>query len=475
MIQNPNSLHQEESLTNQILKIYLKFILNICFQFRSLLKNRIHMNKILLVLIFFIHGLLYAQDLSRRASWDATIEKINTGPGVVVEKLNQDTPMYLGGVRAGDIILMVDGRLIESNEDWTSASFSLRSDSPVELLLRRGGETLRTAVNFNALTEEQHTGLDTYYESITSDFGIDQRVIITKPQNKKGRQPAIFIVQGLSCGTVELYEGPKSNWAKMIQSLVEDSGMVVMRVDKPGVGDSEGNCAETDFLTELEGYRSALRFLKEKVYVDSTKIVIYGSSVGSALAPLLANEFNPAGIISDGTFYKTWFEHMLEIERRIRKMSGDNETTIVKKLNKAYIPLYYGMLIQKKSYGEVVNEYPAIKDYNYHSPEHMYGRPLEYYQQLQEFDLAGEWKNLKVPVRILRGENDWIMSEFDNYMIMDLLDEAGHEDHRLHIYPGLDHWNTIHEEPEDSFYSRPAHWDPGVPELVIKWAKEMVD
>jgi len=250
--------------------------------------------------------------------------------------------------------------------------------------------------------------------------------------------------------------------------------MVVMRVDKPGVGDSQGDCTNTDFITELEGYRAAIRSLKQKSYIDTTKIVIYGSSMGSALAPLLVNEFGLAGVISDGVFFKTWFEHMLEIERRIRQMSGDNESTIVKKMNEAYIPLYYGMLIQKKSYEEVIEEYPAIAKYNYHSPEHMYGRSMKYYQQLQDFDLAGEWEKVKVPVRILYGTNDWIMSEFDNKMVIDVLEKAGHKDHELLLYPGLDHFNTIHETPDDSFHGRSGKWDSKVPELVIGWAKEMV-
>ena len=53
--------------------------------------------------------------------------------------------------------------------------------------------------------------------------------------------------------------------------------------------------------------------------------------MGSAIAPLLANEFNLAGVISDGVFFKTWFEHMLEIERRILGFKGNSEAEIVEK------------------------------------------------------------------------------------------------------------------------------------------------
>ncbi|MEQ6168985.1 alpha/beta fold hydrolase [Ekhidna sp. MALMAid0563] len=417
----------------------------------------------------------YGQELARRASWQAQIHwPDNETPGVVIETIESGSPLDKAGIRTGDRIIQVNDRKILRSEDWSHATYSIRAEEPTVIHVKRGPEWFERKVKLNPLEKETHEGLTTYHESVVSDYGIRQRTIITTP-DPKAKLPAIFLIQGLSCSTIEKYSGRSNNWVKMIETLVEQSGMVVMRVDKPGVGDSEGDCGCTDFITELNGYETALKGLKTKDYVDTAKIVVYGASMGSALAPWVANRHNLAGVISDGTFFKTWFEHMLEIERRIRQMSGDDEATIASKLNQAFIPLYYGMMIQKKSYEEVIEEYPAIKDYNYHGPKHMYGRPMEYYQQLQDFDLASSWENVKVPVRILYGENDWIMSEFDNHMIMKVLDRAGHDDHELYIYPGLDHWNTIHETPDDSFHGRLGKWDPQLPQLVINWAKGMVE
>ena len=101
-------------------------------------------------------------------------------------------------------------------------------------------------------------------------------------------------------------------------------------------------------------------------------------------------------------------------------------------------------------------------------------RPQAYYQQLEDFDISGNWERLKAPVRILYGTNDWIISEFDNHIIINMLDQQGHKDHELELYPGLDHWNTIHETPDDSFNGKEGKWDEKVPEMIIRWAKEMV-
>ncbi|WP_396591349.1 serine aminopeptidase domain-containing protein [Allomuricauda sp. R78024] len=417
---------------------------------------------------------LKSQSLSRRSSWEAKISSPKAGlPGAKIVEVNSNSPLAKAGFLPNDIIIEVGDVLIKDEEVWSDVSYGLRADKPTKVKALRNADTVIAMVQFNPVEKEKHGGLDTFYEEITSTYGITQRTIITKPR-KNGKQPAIVLIGGLSCSSIETYPGRKGNWVQTIKDLVEKSGMVVMRIEKPGVGDSEGDCGQSDFITDLEGYRAAIKSLKAKPYVDTSKIVVYGSSMGSALAPLLANEFELAGVISDGTFFKTWYEHMLEIERRILQFNGNTESQIVEKMNKYYIPLYYGMLIQKKTYQEVVNEYPALAEYNYHSAAHMYGRPVQYYQQLQDIDLAGQWEKVKVPVRILRGTHDWIMSSFDNKMIIEVLERNGHQDHLLHEYPGLDHWNTIHENPKNSFEGKEGKWDEGTINIIIGWAQEMV-
>lgn len=426
-----------------------------------------------LLLYLFIHHSALPQTLGRRAFLGASVSSPSIDrPGAVILSIEQGSPLEDAGLLQGDRILKVNNTLAASDEIWTDISYGLRAEQPTQFLIKRGEEILNPTVELKPWPKEKHAAIDTYYEEVTNDFGLTQRIIITKPQ-KRGKQPALLLIGGLSCSSIELHPTRTNNWQKVIRDLVEKTGMVMMRIEKPGVGDSDGNCAEADFLTDLSGYHAAIRKLKSKDYVDTTNIIIYGSSMGSALAPYLANKHGLAGVISDGTFFKTWFEHMLEIERRIRQMSGDSESVIVEKLNNFFIPLYYKMMIEKKSYQEAINEYPALVAYNYHSPEHMYGRPMAYYQQLQNFDLAGGWENLKVPLRIMRGTNDWIMSAYDNQMIMDLLDRNGHEDHVLYEQEGMDHWNTIHKRSDDSFLGKPGAWDDDISERLVLWVREL--
>src|SRR5260370_36817780 len=74
------------------------------------------------------------------------------------------------------------------------------------------------------------------------------RTFITRPNNVTGKVPAIFFVGWLSCDTVEYPDADtKDGFGILLRRLVEQSGYPTVRMDKPGRGDSEGDCGKADF------------------------------------------------------------------------------------------------------------------------------------------------------------------------------------------------------------------------------------
>ena len=416
------------------------------------------------------------KELKRRAHWQAKFSTValnnKSSLGKKITQLDNNSPLYLSGLRNGDIIQSINNKTFLINEDWYDATDALVADTSYKIRYLRENEIQLANVQFPPLAKEHYQNLVSYYQTIENPNGIKQRVIITK-QKSNAPQPAILIIQGLSCSSIELLPSRKSNYSRLLKTIVTKSDMVVMRVEKPGLGDSEGNCSQTDFNTELAGYEVALKSLKALPYVDAEKILIYGNSMGSAIAPYLANKYQANAVIADGTFFRSWFEHMLEIERRIKSMQGLSESEISQQMNTAYIPLYYGMLLEKKSYQQLIDENPALAQYNYHGLNHMYGRPMSYYHQLQDFDFSGQWQKLTVPVKIRWGSNDWIMSEADNDMIVRVLKAENNTQAELHKYPGLDHWSTIHVSAKDSFSGKPGVWDENIGLQIVDWAKNL--
>ena len=427
---------------------------------------------VLSIISVFCSVAVASDPLSRRAAWQARFEPVAEA-GVVIRSLEVGSPLAKAGMQVGDKLLLINQQSIRSMTEWYDITDALVSEKTYQITYKRGTATESVEVRLPPVPQESYPNLDVHYSSVTNDYGIRQRTLITRPKDTPGKLPGIFVVQGLSCASIENTPGRQSHFVRTLVNLAEQSEMVMLRVEKPGMGDSEGHCSQTDFSVELNGYETALQQLLALPYVDTTRVVVYGSSMGSAIAPYLVNKYQLNGVAANGTFYRSWFEHMLEIERRIKRMQGLSEATINQQMIDAYIPLYYGMLIEKQSYAELIAKNPLLETYNYHQDEHMYGRPMRYYHQLQDFNVAGEWEKLKVPVRIRWGTLDWIMSEADNDMIVETLTRQGHNDVVLEKYPNLDHWYSIHQSAKDSFEGKAGQWQEGISDLIVDWVKAL--
>ncbi len=262
------------------------------------------------------------QDLKRHGLWHAGLHFAN--PGIEVRSVTAEKAAARAGLLPGDLILKINGQGISSEVDYQKIRRSLRAGVPAQLLVRRGQELLETSIDLDPYPMENPPGLDTRYGTLTADHGDRLRTIITQPEGATGKRPAILFIQWLSCDAPEQYWRFRDGWAAMAQEISK-AGYLFLRVTKPGVGDSEGpDCADYGFDYELETYRSALRYLRSLPEVDTSRIFLFGGSMGGSMAPIIAQSENLKGIIVSGCYVKTWYEHILEIERRISTLSGDS-------------------------------------------------------------------------------------------------------------------------------------------------------
>src|SRR6266436_3966458 len=144
---------------------------------------------------------------------------------------------------------------------------------------------------------ETYPNVDVIYDSVTTPDGKRLRTIITKPHNAKGKLPVIFVAGWLSCDSVEAPAGTKDATGIVFQGLAQMPGFCLFRVDKQGVGDSEGVCAENDFDSELAGYRAAFRALKNYDFIDADQIYVLGLSNGGGFAALVPESDTEQGQI----------------------------------------------------------------------------------------------------------------------------------------------------------------------------------
>ena len=111
--------------------------------------------------------------------------------------------------------------------------------------------------NASAQPVEQHPGLTTRLDDVRTHDGARLRAIVSKPRQGRGRLPAILFVQWLSCDPVALPAEGGDGWAVMMRRLVRESGALVWRTEKRGVGGSQGRCDTLDYETELADHRAS--------------------------------------------------------------------------------------------------------------------------------------------------------------------------------------------------------------------------
>ena len=320
---------------------------------------------------------------------------------------------------------------------------------------------------------ENYRNVDVIYDSVATPGGERLRTIITKPRGAKNKLPVIFVVGWLSCDSVEAPADTKDASGLVFRGLAQVPEFTLFRVDKQGVGDSEGVCSATDFNLELAGYRAAFRALKNYDFIDSNRVYILGISNGGGFAPLVpeseAEQRQVRGYISVGGWAKTWFEHMLEIERRRFALMGKTPREVTDRMGGS-VTLYYDWLVKGRRVDDVINDTPQLEELWPEGKDHahLYGRPLAFYEQLQQLNIAAAWSNVKVSTYALRGAFDWIMSPEDAGLIASYVNSNPQLAFSYEV-PQMGHTFQHYLSLADAFKGKSAPFDPKVTGLLVDW------
>jgi dienelactone hydrolase len=179
-----------------------------------------------------------------------------------------------------------------------------RSGESVSILIRRSEETRAIAATLKAYPAEQMQNATVSYGSVEPQPGVRLRTITSVPTSETGKKyPAVLLIQGGGCGSIDTPIGPPIAQPGLMHAI-GSQGFITMRVEKSGVGDSQGEpCASIGFSEELAGYRAALKALRSHPRVDPERIYLLGISLGGLFAPLLAADAPLAGISVFGTLF----------------------------------------------------------------------------------------------------------------------------------------------------------------------------
>lgn len=429
---------------------------------------------IVFALLPFVNVKAQNDPLRRRAFWGASISAPSKTPGATVRQVEPDSPAARAGLRQGDVITQMNGREMTDRITYEATFRAVRAEDQVGLRVIRQGQTLNLQLVPTRLPRESVEGVDVRYGSVVTERGHRLRTIVTKPSGSGKRLPAILFVQWLSCDSVEVLNNPSDGVERTLRSLAIKSGFVLMRVERPGLGDSEGpDCSQSDLQTDVAGFRAALTALKNHDFVDANNLFIYGASIGGGLAPIIAQGESVRGVLVTGAFAKTWYEHMIELERRRLKLAGRTPAEVNDAM-RGYGEFYSMYLNQKMTPAEVIRQRPRLAPLWYDGPAHQYGRPASYFQQVQDLNVEAAWERISAPVFILYGEYDWIMSRADHDLIAEIVNRRHPGNARLVVIPKAGHSLDTFESQQAAFNGEGGRFDESVANQMIEWLRSNV-
>ena len=299
-------------------------------------------------------------------------------------------------------------------------------------------------------------GLETEYGQVSSSEGHRLRTILTRPTGTRGKLPAIMLAQWVSCVSLD-FAADRQN---LLRDIAEQSGMVLVRVERAGTGDSEGaDCSALDYDTEVRHYREAFDQIAQHDWVDPDGIILFGSSLGATTAPLIAQGKKIAGIVVQGGGAVTYLERMINFDRLYLERSGRYPPEAIHEEMLKRIPFHVEYLIGGKTPDQIERERPewagiwqTIRG-GAEAPPH-YGRPYAWHQQAARKDFLEAWAGVEAPVLVFHGEYDQFEPRHGHQLIADTVNKARPGTATFIEVPRADHELELYASAEDAYAYR---------------------
>jgi len=423
---------------------------------------------------------LMADELPRRGDFGASLMPPADGRGPRIVRFRPASVLEAAGLRVDDEIEMLAssrplravGDPVRDANAFGAFVRAARAGDAITLRVKRAGAPSPVRVTLPPMREEVIEGATLTYGSVTTAKGYRVRTYTSRPRGANGRLPLVVFIPWLSCSPVENPFNAPDGWSKMLHAVMKEGGAQLVRIEKPGVADSEGpDCSATDLEDDMGAFRAGIRAALADPAVDPDHLILFGGSVGGALAPILAREFKPRGLIVTGGFTRTWYEHMLDIERRRLTHSGMKPAEVNAGM-RALGQLYDRVLHGGRSPGQVLAEQPAWRPYWDDEPERQYGRPIAYYRQLEALDVEGAWQQVTVPTLIVWGEYDWIMGRDESDRAAAILRARDPALVAYEIRRGMNHHFDVYPDPAAAFHEAGGKYDEGAAQVMVRWLRE---
>jgi len=383
------------------------------------------------VLLAFLGAAAPVRDtLPRRGILGASLANAEGG-GVTITAVLPSLPAAAAGLLPRDTIKRIDGAPVADVPDFLK-KLRRPAGQPVVFGVSRGNDTTSVRVVLAEAPKEQDPAVDTRYDAVEIDHSL-RRTLVTAPRGASGKHPAVLFVGGIGCYSIDVATNQEDPYLRLAHDLSK-RGFVTLRLEKSGVGDSQGPpCPTVDYVNEAASYNVAFDALRADPLVDPAHVYVFGHSIGSVIAPRLALQKPVAGIVVAEGVGRDWFEYELINSRRQEELSGGTpvevDADMLLKEN-----CMHRLLVEKQDRDALLRATPECKDYV------QYPAPPAYFQQIVGMNMAEPWSKLSIPVLAIYGTSDFVTDEADHKRIIDIVNAAHPGTAKLTVIDGMDHY-----------------------------------
>lgn len=432
----------------------------------------------LALLCLLVVSSAFAQDLPRRGTLAIPMQAapadvrdpLKLGPQEALQVAND-----ANGLTKGDLVVAINGKRFKSFGEWSDMARNAVLQPTVKLTVNRGGKEQEIEVTVKPKPVDKGDNYETIYDSVVSN-GHRIRTFVTKPTSP-GKHPVLFWIQGINTGSVEQPLTGPGGTSRILKSFSDD-GYVTVRVEKPGVGDSEGGPAlDVGFDEEVDIYRQALKALDKYDFVDRSQVYVFGHSMGGCHAPIVCSEIPVKGVISYGTVSDSWLEWQIKAERIQSPLAGVSRAQVDKDVRKL-IAFYHYLYNEKRTVAWIKENHPELKETaDAQSPDGkmLNPRSIKYMQEVNDRDFCEYWAKLgKTRVLALFGEFDFVSLQSCQEQVALAVNAANPGMATYLVVPQSDHIFNKQTNMQQSFatFGRPgSEFNPAVIDAMKAWIK----
>jgi Aspartyl protease/PDZ domain/Serine aminopeptidase, S33 len=352
--------------------------------------------------------------------------------GVSVSAIVPRSAAAQAGLHTGDTIRAVNGTPVASVAEFLSALHDLHAGQRVLIDVGRNGQQLQLSAILEAPSDESEPGIVTQYGTIVVDDSL-RRTLLTMPASLTAPAPAVLLIGGIGCYSVDVAANPQDAYMHLTHDLAR-TGFVTMRLEKSGVGDSQGPpCRNVDFEGETRGYVAALAALQRAPHVDPARLYLLGHSIGTIIAPRLALSNRVAGIVVLEAVGSDWPEYEIRNLRRDLELDGESPPAVDEALIEKAQCLQR-LFFENQSEAEIERSLPSCRVHN-----GIYPVSAAYMQEVAHLNIIEPWTRLGIPVLAVYGISDFETELADHERIVGVVNASHPQSATLAVLPAMSH------------------------------------